>query len=80
MFNSIKKFLAFLLLSLMVFVYACDQITGKKETSETESMAAKKSQTLDNTKNKGFVRCGVSQGLPGFSNAEIGRASCRERV
>ena len=36
----------------------------------TETMAAKKSQPLKNTQNKGFVRCGVSQGLPGFSNAD----------
>ena len=36
----------------------------------TETMAAKKSKTLKNTQNKGFVRCGVSQGLPGFSNAD----------
>ena len=36
----------------------------------TESMAAKKSKTLKNTQKKGFVRCGVSQGLPGFSNAD----------
>jgi general L-amino acid transport system substrate-binding protein len=33
-------------------------------------MAAKKSKTLKNTMKKGFVRCGVSQGLPGFSNAD----------
>ena len=37
-------------------------------TFTTESMAAKKSKTLKNTQKKGFVRCGVSQGLPGFSN------------
>jgi general L-amino acid transport system substrate-binding protein len=36
----------------------------------TEKMAAKKSKTLKNTMKKGFVRCGVSQGLPGFSNAD----------
>ena len=36
----------------------------------TEAMAAKKSKTLKNTIKKGFVRCGVSQGLPGFSNAD----------
>ncbi|MDA7733419.1 amino acid ABC transporter substrate-binding protein [Candidatus Pelagibacter sp. Uisw_114] len=36
----------------------------------TETMAAKKSKTLKNTMKKGFVRCGVSQGLPGFSNAD----------
>ena len=35
-----------------------------------EAMAAKKSKTLKNTLKKGFVRCGVSQGLPGFSNAD----------
>ena len=35
-----------------------------------EAMAAKKSKTLKNTQKKGFVRCGVSQGLPGFSNAD----------
>ena len=29
----------------------------------TETMAAKKSKTLKNTIKKGFVRCGVSQGL-----------------
>ena len=34
-------------------------------------MAAKKSKTLENTKKRGFVRCGVSQGLPGFSNADV---------
>ena len=39
-------------------------------TFTTESMAAKKSKTLKNTQKKGFVRCGVSQGLPGFSNAD----------
>jgi len=35
-----------------------------------EAMAAKSSKTLKNTQKKGFVRCGVSQGLPGFSNAD----------
>ena len=39
-------------------------------TLTTETMAAKKSKTLKNTQKKGFVRCGVSQGLPGFSNAD----------
>ena len=39
-------------------------------TFTTESMSAKKSKTLKNTQKKGFVRCGVSQGLPGFSNAD----------
>ena len=36
----------------------------------TEAMAAKKSKTLKNTIKKDTVRCGVSQGLPGFSNAD----------
>ena len=36
----------------------------------TEVMAAKKSKTLKNTQKKGFVRCGVSEGVPGFSNAD----------
>ena len=39
-------------------------------TLSTEVMAAKKSKTLKNTQKKGFVRCGVSQGLPGFANAD----------
>ncbi len=39
-------------------------------TFTTETMAAKKSKTLKNTIKKDFVRCGVSQGLPGFSNAD----------
>ena len=39
-------------------------------TFTTETMAAKKAKTLKNTMKKGFVRCGVSQGLPGFSNAD----------
>ena len=39
-------------------------------TFTSETFAAKKSKTLKNTQKKGFVRCGVSQGLPGFSNAD----------
>ena len=39
-------------------------------TFTTETFAAKKSKTLKNTQKNGFVRCGVSQGLPGFSNAD----------
>ena len=31
---------------------------------------SKKYKTLDITKKAGFVKCGVSQGLPGFSNAD----------
>jgi len=37
---------------------------------QSEAFAAKKSKTLKNTIKKDFVRCGVSQGLPGFSNAD----------
>jgi len=39
-------------------------------TFTNESFAAKKSKILRKTQKKGFVRCGVSQGLPGFSNAD----------
>ena len=31
---------------------------------------SKKSKTLENTKKAGFVKCGVSEGVPGFSNAD----------
>ena len=36
----------------------------------TEAMAAKAGKTLKNTIKKDFVKCGVSQGVPGFSNAD----------
>ena len=36
----------------------------------TEAMAAKAGKTLKTTQKKGFVKCGVSQGVPGFSNAD----------
>ena len=36
----------------------------------TEVMAAKKSKTLKNTIKKDTLKCGVSQGLAGFSNAD----------
>ena len=39
-------------------------------TFTTETMAAKKSKTLKNVQKKGFLRCGVSQGVPGFSNPD----------
>ncbi|MBZ0218242.1 MAG: hypothetical protein K8F25_16925, partial [Fimbriimonadaceae bacterium] len=32
------------------------------------SVPAATAATLDDVKAKGFVQCGVSQGLPGFSN------------
>ena len=62
MFKNINKIFAFVLLGLMVFVYACDQTGGQQGKAQ--------SKTLKNTQKKGFVRCGVSQGLPGFSNAD----------
>ena len=39
-------------------------------TFTTETMAAKKSKTLKDTIKRGFVMCGVSQGLAGFSNVD----------
>ena len=62
MFKQLNKVFAFVLLSLMAFVYSCDQMGGQQGKGQ--------SKTLKNTKSKGFVRCGVSQGLPGFSNAD----------
>ena len=58
MFNVIRKLTSFAAMVAVLFVFT------------TETMAAKKSKTLKNTQKKGFVRCGVSQGLPGFSNAD----------
>ena len=54
----IKKITSFVAVLAVLFAFA------------GEAMAAKKSKTLKNTQKKGFVRCGVSQGLPGFSNAD----------
>ena len=48
---------------------------GQKEVVEVEKIvevAAEKTSTLDAVKAKGYVQCGVSQGLPGFSNADDG--------
>jgi len=58
MFKLIKQLTSLVALVAVLFAFT------------TESMAAKKSKTLKNTQKKGFVRCGVSQGLPGFSNAD----------
>ena len=38
------------------------------------SVAAASAATLDDVKAKGFVQCGVSQGLPGFSNPDASGA------
>ena len=62
MFKYSKKLFAVLAAASMLFVVACDQQGGKQSKG--------KSKTLKNTQSKGFVRCGVSQGLPGFSNAD----------
>ena len=46
---------------------------GEKEVVEVEKIVeveAAKVSTLEAVKAKGFVQCGVSQGLPGFSNAD----------
>ncbi|WP_415285280.1 amino acid ABC transporter substrate-binding protein [Candidatus Pelagibacter sp. Uisw_130] len=62
MFKYSKQLFAVLAAASMLFVVACDQQGGKQSKG--------KSKTLKNTQKKGFVRCGVSQGLPGFSNAD----------
>ena len=57
MFKHLKQLTSLVAMIAVVFAFT------------TEAMA-KKSKTLKNTQKKGFVRCGVSQGLPGFSNAD----------
>ena len=57
MFKLIKQLTSFVAMVAVLFAFS------------TEAMA-KKSKTLKNTQKKGFVRCGVSQGLPGFSSAD----------
>ena len=60
MIKSIKTWILVVLASSLLV--ACGQSGG--------GAGSKKSKTLDNTKKAGFVKCGVSQGLPGFSNAD----------
>ena len=60
MFKYSKLLFTILAAASMLFVVACDQ----------QKQSKGKSKTLKNTQSKGFVRCGVSQGLPGFSNAD----------
>jgi general L-amino acid transport system substrate-binding protein len=55
MFKYLKQFTSLVAMVAVLFTFT------------TESMAAKKSKTLKNTIKKGFVKCGVSQGLAGFS-------------
>ena len=62
MFKHTKKLFAMLAALSLLFVYACEPGGGQQSKG--------KSKTLKNTQKKGFVRCGVSQGLPGFSNAD----------
>jgi general L-amino acid transport system substrate-binding protein len=62
MFKHTKKLFAVLAAFSLLFVYACEPGGGKQSKG--------KSKTLKQTQSKGFVRCGVSQGLPGFSNAD----------
>ena len=58
MFKLIKQLTSLVAMLAVLFAFT------------TESMAAKKSKTLKNVQKKGFLRCGVSQGVPGFSNAD----------
>ena len=60
MIKSLKNLV--LVISASLLLIACGQQGG--------GAGSKKSKTLDNTKKAGFVKCGVSQGLPGFSNAD----------
>ena len=58
--KSIRTWILVVLASSLLV--ACGQGDGDS--------GSKKSKTLDNTKKAGYVKCGVSQGLPGFSNAD----------
>src|SRR6056300_1905128 len=53
-------------IKLMISMFAVFLITA------CGNQTTKKTSTLDTTKKQGFVKCGVSQGLPGFSNADAG--------
>ena len=56
--KTLKNLFSFLAVFALVFAIG------------TEAMAAKAGKTLKNTIKKDFVKCGVSQGVPGFSNAD----------
>ena len=58
MSKYVKQLTSLVAMVLMMFVFA------------SETMAAKKSKTMKNVLKKGFLRCGVSQGVPGFSNPD----------
>ena len=62
MFKHSKKLFAIFAAFALLFVYACEPAGNKQSKGQ--------SKTLKQTQKKGFVRCGVSQGLPGFSNAD----------
>ena len=64
MFKHINKVFSLIAIASLVFVAACDQMAGNKQQKKGAS------KTVDATKKAGFVKCGVSQGLPGFSNAD----------
>jgi len=44
---------------------------GVALTSSLLMSTAQAGEVLDKVKAKGFVQCGVSQGLPGFSNTDV---------
>src|SRR6056300_1581053 len=58
MIKSLKKF--------SIFLASVALLVGL----QSEAFAAKKSRTLSKTIKQDHVKCGVSQGLPGFSNAD----------
>jgi len=58
MIKSLKKF--------SIFLASVALLVGL----QSEAFAAKKSRTLSKTIKQDYVKCGVSQGLPGFSNAD----------
>ena len=58
MIKSLKKF--------SIFLASIALLMGL----QSEAFAAKKSRTLSKTIKQDYVKCGVSQGLPGFSNAD----------
>ena len=60
MIKSLKTWILVGFASLLLV--ACGQGGG--------GAGSKKSKTLENTKKAGFVKCGVSEGVPGFSNAD----------
>ena len=59
MFKYLKQI--FFLIAILVVFISC---------TKKDDVAEKKSKTIENTKKNDFLRCGVSQGLPGFSNVD----------